>query len=47
MDSSPSLFSNPEQTAPRPATVPNPAPVNDPFLAPPEAPHEEEDEDAS
>lgn len=43
MDTSASLFSNPEQIAPRPVTAPNPTPVNDPFLAPPEAPAEDED----
>lgn len=41
MASSTSLFSNPDEVAPRPAAVTNPTPTNDPFLAPPERPEEE------
>jgi hypothetical protein len=44
METSASLFSDPEQAVPRPAVAPHPAPVDNPFLAPPDAP---EDEDAS
>jgi hypothetical protein len=41
MDSSISLFSNPEEIAPRPVAAATPTPTNDPFLAPPERPEED------
>jgi hypothetical protein len=44
METSASLFSDPEQVVPRTAAAPHPAPADNPFLAPPEAP---DDEDAS
>jgi hypothetical protein len=43
MDTSSSLFSDPEQAAAHTSTTAHPAPVDNPFLAPPDAPADDED----